>query len=291
MMAKNAGRHIGDAINELQKEDASPWELIIVDDHSLDNTFEIAKSFAENDNRIIVRKNIFSGKVLGTNFGFTLTNGDIIKCIDSDDILNVDFFREVDASIGYDAHYHDALIVDENLKTIAKQLIGSSFQNQSLECVVRNINSLPKAYWSYKREIAEKVFPLPESLPVEDEWISFSIKKYSKSILYIKKPLYLYRQHDGQDYGGILNYSLEKISFRAKRLSKVLEIVNEKLLQDKIDLSKEQTYLKLQFSKSSISRILASSLNFKQKIKLMLMLHAPRLTVAIVMIKWKLMEK
>ena len=97
-MAKNAGRHIGDAINELQKEDASPWELIIVDDHSLDNTFEIAKSFAENDNRIIVRKNIFSGKVLGTNFGFTLTNGDIIKCIDSDDILNVDFFSSFETA-------------------------------------------------------------------------------------------------------------------------------------------------------------------------------------------------
>jgi len=290
-MAKNTDRYIGEAITELQRENASPWELIIIDDHSSDNTYNIAKSFQENDKRILVRKNIFSGKVLGTNFGFTLTKGDIIKCIDSDDILNVDFFREVDAYSEYDAHYHDAFVVDENLKTIAKQVIGSSFQNQSLENVVRNINSLPKAYWSYKREIAEKIFPLPENLPVEDEWISFSIKKYSKSIQYIKKPLYLYRQHEGQDYGGILNYSLEKISFRAKRLTKVLKIVNEKLLQDKIDLCEEQTYLKLQLSKSSVSTILASSINFKRKIKLMLILHAPKLTVAIIMIRWKLIKK
>ena len=125
----------------------------------------------------------------------------------------------------------------------------------------------------------------------EDEWISFSIKKHSKSIQYIKKPLYLYRQHEGHDYGGILNYSLEKVSFRAKRLSKVLEIVNEKLLQNKVDLSKEQTYLKLQFSKSSITSILKSKISFKKKIKLLLILHAPKVTVAIIMIRWKLMVK
>ena len=290
-MAKNAGSYIGDAISELQKEDYSTWELIIIDDHSSDNTYDIAKSFEEKDNRIIVKKNIDTGKILGTNFGFTLTNGSIIKCIDSDDILNSEFFKEIDINSGFDANYHDAFVVDENLKKIAKQLIGTSFQKQSLEDVIRNINSLPKAYWSYKREIAEKIFPLPDDLPVEDEWISFSIKKHSKSIQYIKKPLYLYRQHEGQDYGGILNYSLEKVSFRAKRLSKVLEIVNEKLLQNKVDLSKEQTYLKLQFSKSSITSILKSKISFKKKIKLLLILHAPKVTVAIIMIRWKLMVK
>ena len=118
MMAKNVENYISDAIIELQQEMVVKWELIIIDDHSIDSTYQTALNFAKRDYRIIVKKNKFIGKVLGTNYGYTLTSGEIIKCIDSDDVLINNFFNEYQKLKLFDAHYHDAYIVNEKLVTI-----------------------------------------------------------------------------------------------------------------------------------------------------------------------------
>ena len=290
-MAKNEEKYIETAIQALQDGTYIDWELIVVDDHSTDTTYKIVDEIQNNDARITLLKNKGVGKVQGTNFGYSLTKGEIIKCIDADDVLSPQFYEHVAILKRYDAHYHDANIVDNNLSIIVQQVIGSSFQKEKLEYIVKNIKSLPKAYWSFKREIADKIFPMPVDLPLEDEWISFSIKKYSKSIYYINKPLYLYRQHHGQDYGGILNYSSDIISYRAKRLLKVLEIANDKLLNNSLDLSDTQEFLELQVSERNFLRLLSAKITIKQKLKLICIFYFPRLTSILIRVRWKLLNK
>ena len=225
MMAYNAEDYISEAIEELQKENIIDWELIIVEDFSDDNTYEIAKQYADRDDRITLVKNIAKGKVIGTNYGYSLTKGDIIKCIDSDDILKHEFFREYEILKKYDAHCHDALIVDEKLNLMGKYSANPKIINATYQEVLNNLISLPKWSWSFKREIANNIFPMPENLPFEDVWMSIAIKKYSKSIYHLNKPIYLYRQHSTNTYGGILNYNPEKVIFRANRLIKLTNII------------------------------------------------------------------
>lgn len=277
MMAKNEEKFISSAIHALQKENSIKWELIVIDDHSTDSTFQIVRKMSKSDLRIKVEKNKYYGKVLGTNYGYTLTSGDIIKCIDADDILSENFFSYYEQLTLYDAHYHDALIVDEELKVIARQVLGQEFQNRELIDIVSNIRTLPKAYWSYKRSIADKIFPMPEDLPVEDEWISFVIKRHSKSLLYIPHALYLYRQNNGQDYGGILNYGFENVAFRARRLIKVIDVVNKKMFANKLDIQATLNFLELQTRQSSIITILRASIPVKYKAKLIIILKFPNL--------------
>jgi glycosyltransferase involved in cell wall biosynthesis len=290
MMAKNVENYIADAIIELQQEMVVKWELIIIDDHSSDATYQTALNFAKRDCRIIVKKNKFIGKVLGTNYGYTLTSGEIIKCIDSDDVLINNFFNEYQKLKLFDAHYHDAYIVNEKLVTIGLHKIGKRFKQSTYKEVVENIISLPKAYWSFKREIADKIFPMPEGLPLEDEWISFVIKNNAKKIYYIEIPLYLYRQHDNQDYGGILNYSIDKVSFRASRLLKVITILKntrEFSKQNKlIDFQSIEVFLLLQSMKVNVIQILTASITIKKKLKLILIMKMPKLVVFLIKLKW-----
>lgn len=290
MMAKNVEKYLGEAILELQKENVIPWELIIIEDHSDDKTYTIAESYASSDQRIKLVKNPYIGKVLGTNHGYSLTTGDIIKCIDSDDILKSEFFQEYEKLLQYDAHCHSALIVDETLQTMGTYHVNTILLTTSYEDVVSNFISLPKWSWSFKREIADKIFPLPENLPFEDVWMSILIKKYAKSIYNMYQPYYLYRQHGNQTFGGILNYSLDRVQFRANRLLKLINIIeNERtyLIENITDpYQNMREYLSLQTSKSSLLKIFKSGQSLSSKIKLALILHFPNLAIFATKLKW-----
>ncbi len=292
MMAYNVEEYIGEAIIELQKEETVPWELIIIEDFSDDNTFEVAKGIADLDNRITLVKNISKGKVVGTNYGYSLTKGDIIKCIDSDDVLKQDFFREYETIEKYDAHCHDVLIVSHTLEPMGVYNVNPAILNCSYEEVVKNLISLPKAKWSFKRTIADKIFPMPENLPFEDVWISLHIKKYSKSIYHIKKPIYLYRQHENQVFGGILNYDIDKVIFRANRLIKLIDIIENEQKYLIADIEEPfvemKPYLTLQIEQGSILEIIGTKIDLKSKIRLLLILHFPNLAIFALKLKWKL---
>ena len=295
MMAYNVEDYIEDAIVELQKENEVEWELIIVDDFSNDDTFNISSEYAKNDQRIIVVKNILKGKVTGTNYGYTLTKGDIIKCIDSDDVLKQDFFREYKNIEKHDAHCHNAYITNNNLEIQARYNINPLHYSESYEYVLTNLISFPKWSWSFSRDLANKIFPMPDNLPFEDVWISLVIKKYAKSIFVIEKPVYLYRQHENQTFGGIINYNFDKVSFRAKRLIKLIDILESEQnylfgnIKEPFTIMKE--YLYLNISHASILKILNSKISLKNKIKLILILHFPNIATFITKLKWKLDKK
>jgi hypothetical protein len=51
------------------------------------------------------------------------------------------------------------------------------------------------------------------------------IKKWARNIHYIARELYYYRQHSNQTYGGILNFDDKLISFRAKRMLKLIDVM------------------------------------------------------------------
>lgn len=292
-MAYNVENYISDAIIELQKENQVNWELIIVDDFSTDNTFTLAKKFADTDSRIKLVKNIRKGKVTGTNYGYILTKGDIIKCIDSDDVLLQDFFREYKKMKKYDAHCHSSYITDKNLNIQTVYEYNPLLLTKSYEMVLSNLISFPKVSWSFSREIADKIFPMPENLPFEDVWISMIIKKNAENIYAMRKPLYLYRQHNSQTYGGIINYSSDKVIFRSKRLLKLMNIleVEPRVIEglDNTIFNTARVYNELMKEENlSILKVLKLNLKFAVKIKIILIKKFPKLAKYTTILKWRL---
>jgi glycosyltransferase involved in cell wall biosynthesis len=295
MMAKNVEPFIGEAIKELQKEKQVPWELIIVEDHSDDQTFHVAETYAAQDSRIILKKNPYQGKVLGTNYGFSLSSGEIIKCIDSDDVLMQSFFKEYESLMQHDAHCHSAYIVDEKLDKLGIYNVNTELLHAPYSTVIGNLISLPKWSWSFKRNMAEKIFPMPENLPFEDVWMSILIKKNATSFYNMHEPYYLYRQHGNQTFGGILNYTYDRVKFRANRLITLINIIRSEqayLIKEFDDpFTDTYEYLQLQVNKAGIISILQSKQAWKQKVKLTLILHFPGVAILATKVKWHLDKK
>lgn len=227
MMAKNVSDYISDSIKSLQNQNFNDWELIVVDDNSIDETFNIAFSLSKDDSRIRVLRNPYIGKVKGTNFGYSMSKGDLIKCIDSDDILCPTFFDFIPDMLLYDAHIHSGFITDNNLNILHSYhpnplLINATFQN-----ICEKLISPPKWSWSFKRSIGDQIFPIPTDLPFEDVWLSLMIKKCSKSIYRINSSCYYYRQHSTQTFGGIMSFDPKVRVFRATRLINLINLLNK----------------------------------------------------------------
>lgn len=60
-------------------------EVIIVDDHSKDGSFELAKKFESESIKVV--KNPKKGACAARNYGFSLSNGDLIQFLDADDLI------------------------------------------------------------------------------------------------------------------------------------------------------------------------------------------------------------
>lgn len=77
------------AINSIVSQSFQNWELIIVDDCSTDNTFDIVKVFTESDVRIHYRKLVSnSGANSARNFGGREATAEILSFLDSDDEMH-----------------------------------------------------------------------------------------------------------------------------------------------------------------------------------------------------------
>lgn len=290
-MAKNEATRISDAISALLKQKVyDDWELIIIEDDSSDQTFEVAKHFAGIDQRVQVYRNIHKGKVLGTGYGYSLSKGEYIKCIDADDVLLPEYFDEFKRSIPFDVHCHSGTVTDESLNPIALYAVNLRIVKNEYRDIVENLVTLPKWSWTFNRTIADKLFPIPSEMPIEDVWMSIVIKYYAHQIKFTSNPLYLYRQHHGQDYGGMLNYDREIVVLRALRSEKTLEVLEDQFphLLDGVSLTLMKKVLQLQTGQESIYSVLQSDIPLPLKIKVLVFLHFPSVASLLTKLKWKI---
>ena len=89
MPSFNTGKYISDSIKSVLEQTYKNWELIIVDDCSVDDTDEVVKSF--KDARIKYFKNQSnSGAAVSRNKALKEANGRWIAFLDSDDLWSKD---------------------------------------------------------------------------------------------------------------------------------------------------------------------------------------------------------
>ena len=138
-----------------------------------------------------------------------------------------DYFKHYNQLKSYQAHCHNAYITDSKLNNILRYSINPKMLSKNYRYVLSNLLTFPKWAWSFDRSIASKIFPMPENLPFEDVWINLIIKKNSNKIYHINEPIYKYRQHNNQTFGGILNFDKEKVIFRANRIKNLLQIIKD----------------------------------------------------------------
>ena len=86
MTAFNASSYMQSAIESLLMQTYRHFELIIVDDCSEDDTWEIIKNYAATDNRIRpIKQTVNAGTYLAKNRALLEARGDFVMCHDADD--------------------------------------------------------------------------------------------------------------------------------------------------------------------------------------------------------------
>ena len=99
------------AMKSVLRQGMTDFEMIIVDDGSTDNTYQLVASFSA-DVRVRYYKVKNGGVSLARNFGAYVATGKYLLFLDSDDELNANYFDEVENSLGL---AFDAIFVSANL--------------------------------------------------------------------------------------------------------------------------------------------------------------------------------
>ncbi len=91
MSTYNGALYVAEQMESILQQTYTALEIIIADDASTDNTYEVLKSYAEKDERIVLYCN---EKNLGYNMSFSLAcekaNGTFIAISDQDDVWELD---------------------------------------------------------------------------------------------------------------------------------------------------------------------------------------------------------
>lgn len=83
----NSKETLSESIESVLNQTYCCWELLIIDDHSTDGSFELAKEYSEKDQRIkVLQTEINSGTACARNLGTTNAKGNYITFLDSDDL-------------------------------------------------------------------------------------------------------------------------------------------------------------------------------------------------------------
>lgn len=227
MPVKDGGAYVGEAVRSLQEQALRDWELIVVDDHSADDTSAIVLALAASDGRIALVDNPGRGKVQAVNRGYGFCRGEFLKVVDADDLLAPGFSDAFARLRSAPATYHDALLLDDRTGGRSRIRVGGRYAAMSLEQSLRLIRISPPFWsWTLARAVADRVFPLPADVPFphEDVFFGLTIKKASR-VGYVPLPLYIYRQHPGQSYGGLFDFSPELVGRRAAAMLGVIGAV------------------------------------------------------------------
>ncbi|MFC4721968.1 glycosyltransferase family 2 protein [Geojedonia litorea] len=87
---KNTAIYLPECLDSIINQNYQNWELIIVDDHSSDQSYSVVEAYAKKDYRIRLFKNSGHGIIEALRLAFKKSKGDYITRMDSDDVMHTE---------------------------------------------------------------------------------------------------------------------------------------------------------------------------------------------------------
>ncbi len=209
MAVYNGSKYLEAQIDSILKQCYTSFELVAVDDVSIDDSFQILERLARVDPRIKVHKNTVNAGIAG-NFlnALRFSRGELICFADQDDAWRADKL-EILVSLISDTPqnmlaYSDLEICDSDLR-----VMHSSFWKVSgikprsgiwgEFAFLRNI--IPGCSMMFRKEIRDLLMEmLPKSSFIHDH-LAFVLASSFGRVVYSREPLVKYRQHSRNNIG------------------------------------------------------------------------------------------
>jgi glycosyltransferase involved in cell wall biosynthesis len=211
----NGGRYLGAQLDSILAQNRQPFELVVCDDRSSDDTLAIVERFRE---RAPFPVRIESNpETLGSTKNFekaiSLCTGDLIATCDQDDVWFPEKLASNEAALvaepGRGLAFSDASVVDEALQPMGHTMWQSiEFgrldrrrvrDGKAFEVLLRRW-LVTGATMMFRAEFLPYVLPIPANW-IHDGWIAFIIGAMAPVGL-VEQPLVKYRQHAAQQIGG-----------------------------------------------------------------------------------------
>lgn len=246
----NNGHFFRDCFNSLLAQTHQDFEVIILDDCSTDNSFEVIKSIIGDDKRFKLFKNETNKKV-----GYTkrklieLSSKEICGFLDPDDALEpqaleiVLRYHKENTEVGLiysNFFYCDANLIKKNLH-MGKQIT-------TLNETYLNFHGEISHFATFKKTIYNKTSGIDIFLTLAEDKDWYMKMCEVAPVLYINENLYLYRIHDG---GISTNRNAEKafywhwvalIKMSERRNKNLEEIFVNKFVSREVQLRQQEKF-------------------------------------------------
>ena len=197
----NVGKYLDQCLETLVNQTFGDIEIIVVDDASPDNSWDIIKEYENKYSSKIIsmRNDANKGQGYSRNVGLSMARGEYIGFVDPDDWVDLQMFECLYSRAkegGFDIVMCDMFRVDESNK---KKWIYRGYSGDIYPpAEVRDFmcSSLdPAMAWNkiFRNELFEKAL-FPDEIWYEDMGLVPILLSYAQKIGYLEKPLYFYRQ-------------------------------------------------------------------------------------------------
>lgn len=227
MATYNGVSYVDEQIRSILSQLSGKDELIITDDGSTDGTLDVIRHCCVNDNVLLLKG---PGKGVVANFenGLKASRNEILFLADQDDVWLPNKVETV-CSIFLDdpkvtCVLHDVTVVDSNLQELSPSFFDL---RKSRVGFINNIirNSYVGSSMAFKRGMLHYVLPIPNDVPMHDQWIGLISEMFGNCVL-CRKQLGLYRRHEGTvtslEHGSL-------ISMLSKRLKLIKDLTARKI--------------------------------------------------------------
>lgn len=189
----NYGRYIEKAIQSVISQTINDWELVIINDGSVDDTNEILKKYF-NHPKVRIIEQVKKGLAVSNNIALRISNGNYIMRLDADDYLDENALlvlsNVLDTKPEIGLVYPDYYLSDEQgevIEVVRRKKIGEDTKLLDLAPL--------GACTMFRKECLLELGGYAEEFDCQDGyelWLRFiqSFKPYNVNV-----PLFYYRQH------------------------------------------------------------------------------------------------
>ncbi|MEE3392195.1 MAG: glycosyltransferase family 2 protein [Lachnospiraceae bacterium] len=232
LAAYNGGKYLEAFLDSLKGQTVRDWQLIAFDDGSTDNTQEIIRNFAfNNENKVYFKVNDPACGSARDNFSMLIKEArnkgaDYCLFADQDDVWEPDKIETLMSAMEEaEKRYSDKIpvmvhsdlkVVDESLNTIA----DSFFEYQQLDkkigfchlLIQNNVTGCASVINKTCLKAAADTIGSPEVI-MHDYWCALIAATFGK-LIFIDEPTVLYRQHGDNEVGAKNSRNLKYLKKR-----------------------------------------------------------------------------
>lgn len=200
---KNAEPFLKECLDSILAQTYTNWEVIFCNDHSEDNSLEIALKFAALDKRFVCLNNAGNGIIDALNTAYNRSKGNFITRMDADDIMPPQKLQVLTNLLNLQP---DDCVATGKVKYFTKGTIQLGFKNYEhwlnqlinfdnhweeiyKECVI------PSPCWMMKRAVFEKIGAFKSTQYPEDYDLVWRMFLNQLRVVSSKEILHLWRDH------------------------------------------------------------------------------------------------